>query len=124
LAPQPAGAIVHVHFLKALVLASVLCAAAGDADALSRKDIYGKWCSAGGSERFSRDKLIAVRASDRVRIVFKISRYDFDDKAVKVYWTDTEGNDMVTTFGEFSADRRHMVQLKNDAGPQRKFHRC
>jgi hypothetical protein len=112
------------QFPRALVLASVLCAAAGDADALSRKDIYGKWCSTGGSEWFSRDKLIAVRASDHVRIVFKISRYDFDDKTVKVYWTDTEGNDMVTNFGEFSADRRRMVQLKIDAGPRREFHRC
>jgi hypothetical protein len=30
----------------------------------------------------------------------------------------------ITEFGEFSADRRSMVQLENDVGPRREFQRC
>jgi hypothetical protein len=112
------------RYLRVSILASILCIAATNADALTRKHIYGKWCTAGGSEEFSAKTLIAVRASDHVRVVFKIKRYEFDDKTASVYWTDTDGNDLVTLFSEFSADGRRMVQLKNESGPRREFHRC
>ena len=100
-------------------------ASAAHADALlSQKMLYGKWCSDGGSEKFTAKTLTVLRAGERKAIVFKIDRYDTNDDTVTLYWTYTDGTKMVTEFSEFSPDGRRMVQIKNDAGPRREFHRC
>ena len=107
------------------VLGFVMYASAAHADALmSQKMLYGKWCSTGGSEKFNAKTLTVIRTGERKPIVFKIDRYDANDDTVTVYWTHTDGTKMVTEFSEFSADGRSMVQIKNDAGPRREFHRC
>jgi hypothetical protein len=86
-------------------------------------DIAGKWCTAGGSEQFERDSIIAVVASTGERRVFSIVGYEFMDDTIRVTWKDKEKS-VHADYGEFSPDRRQMVQLKNTAGPRREFHRC
>jgi hypothetical protein len=119
---------VRKQFCQALVFASAMMAAGilacADASALEFADISGKWCTAGGSEQFNRDNLIAIPASTGERRVFPIVGYDFTGTQVTVTWKDAKGESVHTDFAEFSADRRRMVQLPSDAGPRREFRRC
>jgi hypothetical protein len=103
---------------------AVVAFGCADAAALTFESIAGKWCTAGGSEQFDRNNLIAIPASSRERRVYPIVRYDFTDTEVTVTWKDAKGENVHTDFGEFSADGRRMVQLANEAGPRREFRRC
>ena len=95
-----------------------------NAEAVTFESIAGKWCTAGGSEQFDRNNLIAILSSNGERHVFPIERYDFTDSMVTVTWKNAKSESVHTNFSEFSADGRRMVQLKNEAGPRREFHRC
>ena len=97
----------------------------GRATAVEFKDIAGKWCTSGGTEQFDRDSLTATPAGTTQQRVYPIERYDFRAKKVTVVWRDdSRGESYTTDFANFSADGRHMVQLRNAAGPRREFHRC
>jgi hypothetical protein len=119
---------VRKQFCQALAFASAMMAAGilacVDASALEFADISGKWCTAGGSEQFDRDNLIAILASTGERRVHAIVRYDFTGTKVTVTWTNEKGENVHTDFAEFSGDGRRMVQLPSDAGPRREFRRC
>jgi hypothetical protein len=95
----------------------------GGATAHTFEDIAGKWCTAGGSEQFERENLVAVIASTGERRVFPIVGYEYIDDLIRVTWKDKEKS-VHADYAEFSRDGRQMVQLKNTAGPRREFHRC
>lgn len=108
--------------LVAIAVGTLGCASAA---ALEYKNIAGKWCTRGGSEQFDRKNLIAMPSGTNARRIYPIVRFDFSAKKVTVEWKDTKKNETYTTdFGEFSADGRRMVQLPNERGPRREFHRC
>jgi hypothetical protein len=119
---------VRKQFRQASAFASAMMAvgilACVDASALEFADISGKWCTAGGSERFDRDNLIAIPTSTGERRVYPIVRYDFAATQVTVTWKDAKGESVHTDFAEFSTDRRRMVQVASEAGPRREFRRC
>jgi len=113
---------VSVAALAVLALGVVGC---GNATAVEFKDISGKWCTRGGTEEFDRDSLTAIPVGTNQRHVYPVERYDFRANNVTVVWRDDKrGESYTTDFANFSADGRHMVQLKNSAGPRREFHRC
>jgi hypothetical protein len=98
-------------------------AGVGPTAAHTFEDIAGKWCTAGGSEEFESENIIAVIASTGERRVFPIVGYEYADDKITVTWKE-KGKDVHTDYAEFSRDGRRMVQLKNTAGPRREFHRC
>ena len=109
----------------AVALLAIGVLGCGGASALEFKDIAGKWCTRGGTEQFDRDTLTAVPAETNQPRVYPVERYVFHAKKVTVVWRDDSRRESYTTdFASFSADGRHMVQLKNAAGPRREFHRC
>jgi hypothetical protein len=94
------------------------------AAALTFEDIAGKWCTAGGSEQFDREHLIAVVAGTNERRDFAILDYEFQADLIRVTWRNEKGERVHTDFAEFSPDGQNMVQLQNNAGPRRPFRRC
>jgi hypothetical protein len=113
----------NATFLVATV-AAVAALPSTRADALAFKDIAGKWCTAGGTEQFDRENLIAIPSSNGERRVHPIVSYDFKESTITVIWKDNQGKTVETSFGEFSANGRQMVQLPTEAGPRREFRRC
>jgi hypothetical protein len=101
------------------LLGALSCTAAA---ALGFGDIQGRWCTAGGSEQFDRENLIAVVASTGERRVFPILDYDFQSDLIRVTWRNAKGERVHTDFAEF--DGNGMVQLENEVGPRREFRRC
>ena len=126
----------YVSLGRAMLVAAALGAAvavlhaqdnpgANPSEAAAHKfeDIAGKWCTAGGTEQFDRENLIAVVASTGERRVYPIVGYEYLDDKIRVTWKDKE-KPVHADYAEFSRDGRRMVQLKNDAGPRRELHRC
>lgn len=95
-----------------------------EAAALSYKDIAGKWCTEGMSYVFSRDALVVEHYADKSRRNFKVDGYEFAGGTVTVRWIRADGETTYTTFAEFSADDRMMVQPPTRNGPRREFRRC
>ena len=114
------GSILLLGMMLGLATAAM---SAADARSLTAKALYGKWCTAGGSEEFTDDYLIAVLTS-KERHRYKISRYSVSDDTITVYWIDGSGAEVSTDFSEFSADGKSMVQIRNESGPRREFRRC
>lgn len=106
------------------VIAAIAVLGSANAHALEFKNISGKWCTTGGSEQFNRNTLIAVPSSNRKPLIYKITKYEFTDTKVVVYWIGTSGKHTSTDFGAFSADGQGMVQLLTKEAPERAFHRC
>jgi hypothetical protein len=95
----------------------------GDAMALTEKDILGMWCTGqGGRTEFTRSHMNIVRVGDKKRLRFRITKYDFSDTTVIVYWTDVDGSAHQTTYGKFGPDGRTMIQTKTT--PERQYRRC
>ena len=123
------GTPLLTHLRNILVVAILAAAAifaavaAADARSLSARALYGKWCTSGGTEEFDDDYLTAITRSG-TRHKFRIRRYEVTDDMVTVYWTNAKGEDVSTDFGEFSEDRSRMIQMRNEDGPRREFHRC
>jgi len=88
------------------------------------ENIAGKWCTAGGSEQFDRDNMIAIVARTGERRNYHIVSYEYLDERIRVTWQNAEGKTVHTDFAKFSTDGRQMVQLKFERGPRREFHRC
>src|ERR1700694_4057476 len=115
------------NLCKAAIFASfcVVAAICGSADAaaLTEKDILGMWCTGpGGRTEFTRTHLNIVRVSDKKKLRFRITKYDFSDTTVIVYWTAADGSASQTTYGKFAPDGRTMIQLKTT--PERPHRRC
>jgi len=72
---------------------------------------------------FPADKLTVVLLSDNSQRVYAIDGYDYDEAVITVTW-ERGDEQLITEFGEFSADHRAMVQLENDVGQRREFRRC
>ena len=113
----------HGFLFVTVLVAAAAAVTAADARSLSARALYGKWCSSGGSEQFDDDTLTAVTRSG-TRHRFKITRYEVTPDTVIVHWINDKGERVSTDFGEFSADRDRMVQMRNEDGPRREFHRC
>ncbi len=71
------------------------------------------------------------RLSDGYETTFKIQRYRVLEDAIWIYWADFDNRAMVTEFGEFTNDRRNMVQVRGRFEPDgewnpynRSFVRC
>jgi hypothetical protein len=106
-----------------LTSAAVAVCAGREAMALGFGDISGKWCGGAGGYNFKPRTLTVIFYSDKSRRDFKIDDYQYTDGEVTITWRrDKEA--LSTTFGEFSADHRFMVQLQSTAGPRREFRRC
>jgi hypothetical protein len=112
------------HIWSAFVPMAIVIFTATNAGAVTFESIAGKWCTAGGTEQFDRNNLIAILSSTGERRVYPIQKYDFTHAMVTVTWKDAKNEISETDFGEFSADGRQMVQLENKKGPRREFHRC
>jgi len=108
--------------ILALTVAAAL-GAGGAARALTFEDIAGRWCGEVSSYVFAREKLTVILLSDNSQRTYPIDEYEYDDEVVTVTWKRGE-DPFITEFGEFSADRKSMVQLENDHGPRREFRRC
>lgn len=115
--------VARLHGFLIVLVAAAAAVTAADARSLSARAIYGKWCTSGGSEHFDDDYLTAVTRSG-TRHRFKITRYEVTPDKVIVHWINDKGERVSTDFGEFSEERDRMVQLRNEDGPRREFHRC
>jgi len=115
--------LAHLRSILVVAILAAIAGAAADARSLSARALYGKWCTSGGTEEFDDNYLTAITRSG-TRHRFKIRRYEVSDDIVTVHWNNGKGEEVSTDFGEFSEDRSRMVQMRNEEGPRREFHRC
>jgi len=123
------SAVAKVKICKAAVVAFgvvgiAVAVAAKSAAALEFKDIAGKWCTAGGTEQFDPNNLIAIPTSSHERRIYPIVSYSYSGTNVTVVWKDEKGATAETVYSEFSADGQRMAQQASEKGPRRPFHRC
>ncbi|KAB2920373.1 MAG: hypothetical protein F9K29_02515 [Hyphomicrobiaceae bacterium] len=113
---------------KATILTLVVAAAAvfwsSRAAALTYDDILGTWCTAAGRSGFTRESLNIFRSSDSASFSFRITRYEFAETYVRVFWIRRDGAETSTTYGQFGADGRTMVQLATQESAERPHRRC
>jgi hypothetical protein len=100
-----------------------LCCSAGDANALTYKDILGNWCSATARLEFSRDAMGVFLFASNSRSKARVTKYQFDGPIVTVYWM-KDGEETSSDFGEFSADGRTMFLQPAENVPRREYRRC
>lgn len=113
----------HRILIVAFLLA--VAGAVSPAVALTDRDILGKWCGSNTNYDIGRKTLTVIWRSDDERKKFAIDHFEFSDAGAIMYWRRIAGEKLLSTqFGEFSRDRRTMIQIKNEAGPRREFRRC
>ena len=61
--------------------------------------------------------------SDKSHSSTRITRYQFMDSQVTVYWKNDDG-ETSSDFGEFSTDGRTMFLQPANNVPRREYHRC
>lgn len=107
----------------ALLAATVLVAFAGQAAALSFKDIAGLGCGLNTNYNFAPHQLTVTFHDRSPARRFKVNSYDYLPGTIKMHW---ENNDkkLFTDFSEFSPDGLTMAQQANENGPRRPFKRC
>ena len=114
--------------MQRILIVALLIGVAGAANpalALTDRDILGKWCGSETNYDIGRKTLTVIWRSDNERKKFVIDRFEFSDAGVIMYWRRIAGDKLLSTqFGEFSSDRRMMIQIRNEAGPRREFRRC
>ena len=103
--------------------------AATTTTALSYDDILGTWCGEPGNPNptqyeLSRQSLIVTFLPARNKKAFNVDVYEFAAGVVTLYYFPNSKERRWVKFGEFSADRRQMAQLANEAGPRYAFRRC
>ena len=111
---------------KTLIFVLTIAALAlvgGRAFALTFDDIAGRWCGSVSSYTFTPSTLIVTLYADKSRREYPIDGYQYDGDVITVNWQ-RDGDKLFTKFGEFNADERTMVQLRNNAGPRREFRKC
>lgn len=111
--------IIRIAFIAAALSAGF----AGEAAALTLKNIAGKWCGLTTNYVFTSNSLSVAFHDGSPTRKFKVTRYEYLGTTVKMHWVNN-GKDLFTDFSDFGADGRTMVQQKNDAGPRRPFKRC
>jgi hypothetical protein len=95
------------------------------ASALTFSDIAGKWCTGAGIAEFAQRTLTIVRSSDGARSVYAVHRYEYTDRTIVVHWVRWDNKETTTEYGDFSADRRSMMQFQtSDGGLRREHLRC
>jgi hypothetical protein len=110
---------------RILIVVLLLAGVAGPVLALSESDILGKWCGSETNYDIGRKTLAVTWRSDNERKRFVVDRFAFTDVDVIMYWRRSANEGLLSTqFGEFSDNRRRMIQIRNDAGPRREFRRC
>jgi len=92
--------------------------------AFGYNDVYGRWCTVGGQTEFTPQYLKILRYSDNARFDFPISRYEFSEQEVTVFWIRADGSQTTTIYGRFSSDGRTMVQLPTAQFGERPHTRC
>lgn len=96
----------------------------GSAYAIDYKDIQGKWCGSTATYVFERDLLTVFFRNSTPTKEYKIDKYEWRADSFILNWRDAKNEAVHTDFGEFSADKKNMVQLATEAGPRRPFNRC
>lgn len=93
-------------------------------------DLLGNWCGEGVGLAFAANEYAFELGGGRT-IKYPVVRYQRAGSVVTMSWTDKNLGQMVTEFGEFSADGQSMVQMrgKTAASAQwqtynRRFQRC
>jgi len=111
-------------FAVATAAASMIAIFATPAAATGFDIIAGKWCSEFGSQQFFQDKFVVTRKSDGARFDYQILRYDDRGSELEVFWKNSKGDSVSTSYGQFSSDGRRMLQLKTDTAPPIPHRRC
>ncbi|HTT48990.1 MAG TPA: hypothetical protein VMG39_13430 [Pseudolabrys sp.] len=113
-----------MRFIRDLALAIVLLAAfAGAAQALSYKNISGRWCGLTTNYEFASHLLIVTFLDGSPTKRFEVTSYEYDGDVITMHWVNN-GEKLFTQFNEFATDGRSMAQVKSEVGPRRPFHRC
>lgn len=111
-------------FIGRTALAIVLLVGfAGVAQALSYRDIAGRWCGLTTNYEFTRDMLIVTFLDHSPTKRFTVTSYDYDGDKIVMHWLNN-GEQLYTEFNEFSTNGRNMAQVRSNVGPRRPFHRC
>jgi hypothetical protein len=97
--------------------------AADIANATTYEDIAGQWCGDVTDYVFTPDTLTVKFHDARPANVFQITRYNYTDDSVRVYWLNG-ADELVMVFAEFNGSHTAMAQQENDNKPRRTFHRC
>jgi len=117
------GMFCNIARLAATGAALAIISAGPAAAARVFEDISGKWCGVTSSYTFTPSRLIVMLYAGNSRREYKIDDYQYEEDAITVSW-ERDGDKLLTTFGEFSADNKFMAQQQNDVGPRREFKRC
>jgi hypothetical protein len=112
----------NVWLVAIAILLSV--GAADIADAMTYKDIAGKWCGDATDYVFAPDALNVKFHDNRPTNVFKIMKYTYTDNSVRIDWLNGAGKASVTVFAEFIGNGTKMTQQPNGDKPRRPFDRC
>jgi hypothetical protein len=92
------------------------------ANATTYEDIVGQWCGDVTDYVFTPNTLTVKFHDNRPANVFKITRYNYTNGSVRVYWLN-DADELVMVFAEFNGSHTAMAQQENDDKP-RAFHRC
>ena len=104
----------------ALALGLTVALAPGEAAALYYSDIVGTWCGNEANYTITHHKLVVTWIGDGKKTTFRVTGFQFSDTTLKMKWVNSENKNVETEFGNFSPDRRNMLQFVNN----RSFHRC
>jgi hypothetical protein len=111
------------------VVALFAAAMSSPASALVEADILGRWCGDSNNPNvtnlsFGRNQLTVTFVKDGAQSKFTVTSYAFTDTVVTMNWHRDDKKPAFTEYGEFSSDRRAMVQLGDARFPRYVFRRC
>ena len=113
--------------MRTLVLSSIalvsLFAVPAEA-ALSKGNLYGRWCGDGVNYSISGGSLTVTRKGEKKSQTIKIKGFSVLENEIQVFYADPYGGG--SKFAEFSPDGRSMAQQGSTFGsmPRRAFKRC
>jgi len=97
---------------------------AAQSKALGYQDLLGGWCSATAKLTFTRATMTVRLFRDSSSVERKITRYEFHDSSVDVYWLDEDTHETSSTFGEFGKGGNQMFLQPADNVPHREYNHC
>jgi hypothetical protein len=112
------------YALRAAIAILLSAGAANIADAMTYKDIAGRWCGDVTDYVFTPNTLTVKFHDGRAANAFKITKYTYTSDGVTVDWVNAAGKGAVTVFAEFGGSPVTMAQQPNGDKPRRAFHRC
>jgi hypothetical protein len=98
--------------------------AANIADAMTYKDIAGRWCGDVTDYVFTPNTLTVKFHNGRAPNMFKITKHTYTNDSVRIDWLNGSDKESVTVFAEFVGNPSTMAQQQNGDKPRRPFHRC